>query len=255
MRRGLGAVEVGLATDRGLSRDRNEDACAAGSDFLAVADGMGGHRAGEVAAAIALACVQQPLPAGLPVGEAVRRQFGAAQQAIRAEAWRRPERAGMGTTLTAAWLVGGRAVIGHVGDSRAYLVREGRAVQLTQDHSMAAELVRNGQLSPEEALRHPHRHVLTRSLGGPEEVAVDVVEVPLRAGDRLVLCTDGVSGALPEDELARVVGGASSAQEAASALVRRAAALGSLDDMTAVVAFIQAEDLQPAPGGREGSGP
>ena len=241
-------MEVGLATDRGAARERNEDACAAGAGFLAVADGMGGHRAGEVAAALALASVQQALPPELPVQEAVRRLFARAQRTIQEEARRRADRAGMGTTLTAAWLVDGRAVIGHVGDSRAYLVRDGRAWQLTEDHSVVAELVRNGSLSAQEALQHPHRHVLTRSLGGPGEVEVDVVEVPLQAGDRLVLCTDGVSTAVTEAELARVVGSAASAEAAAQALVQLAAAGGSADDMTAVVAFIGADDLSPTDG-------
>ena len=243
-----------MATDRGAARERNEDACAAGAGFLAVADGMGGHQAGEVAAALALASVQQPLPPELPVEEAVRRLFARAQQTIQEEARRRADRAGMGTTLTAAWLVDGRAVIGHVGDSRAYLVRGGRARQLTEDHSVVAELVRNGSLSAQEALRHPHRHVLTRSLGGPGEVAVDVVEVPLQPGDRLVLCTDGISTAVPEAELARAVGSAASAEAAARALVQLAAAGGGADDMTAVVAFIGPDDLRQAdgPGGSQG---
>lgn len=239
-------MEVGLATDRGAARENNEDACAAGERFLAVADGMGGHQAGEVAAALALASVQQPLPPELPVQEAVRQLFARAQRTIQEEARRRADRAGMGTTLTAAWLVDGRAVIGHVGDSRAYLVRRGQVRQLTEDHSVVAELVRNGGLSAQEALQHPHRHVLTRSLGGPGEVEVDVVEVALEPGDRLVLCTDGVSSVLSEAELARVVGSAESAEAAARALVRLAAAGGGGDDMTAVVAFIGPDDVGAA---------
>ncbi|HEY8486137.1 MAG TPA: protein phosphatase 2C domain-containing protein [Limnochordales bacterium] len=236
-------MDVGLASGRGAARERNEDACAADQGFLAVADGMGGHRAGEVAAALALACVRQPLPARRAAREAVRELFDQAHRTIQEQALLHADRRGMGTTLTALWVVDGRAVVGHVGDSRAYLVRQGVAHQLTQDHSVAAELVRNGTLTQEEAWHHPHRHVLTRSLGGPEPVTVDVVEVALQPGDRLVLCTDGVSAVVRDGELAQVVQSCTSAQQAACSLVELARARGSRDDMTVAVAFIDAGDV------------
>lgn len=215
-----------------------------------MADGMGGYAGGEVAARLALDAVAEPLPQAESRAEAVRLAFERAHRRIQEVAGQRPEWREMGTTLTAAWIAGGRALIGHVGDSRAYLVRQGTALQLTQDHSVAAELVRNGHLTEEEARHHPHRHVLTRALGGDQVPEVDVLEVPLQAGDRLVLCTDGLTAALEAEEIARIVDAAPSAAAAAEALVQEATRKQAPDNVTAVVAFIEDGDLeQEAPRG------
>lgn len=231
-------------------RSRNEDACLARPDLVAVADGMGGYAGGDVAARLALGAIAGALPQAADAAAAVRLAFHNAHRSIAEVAGRNDRWREMGTTLTAAWLLHGRAVIGHVGDSRAYLIRQGHLRQLTQDHSVAAELMRNGSLTEQEARRHPHRHVLTRALGGAEPPEVDVVEVPLQAGDRLVLCTDGLTAALEGDEIVRVVASASSPIEAAEALVRQATGKQAADNVTAVVAFIEDGDLeQEAPRG------
>lgn len=237
-------------SDRGAGRTRNEDACVARGDLLLVADGMGGYAGGDVAARLAAETLAAPPLAAPPQAGAVRAAFERAHTRIREMAARHPGWQEMGTTLTAAWVGQGRLVVGHVGDSRAYLVRGGRATQLTQDHSVAGELMRDGHLTQQEARRHPQRHMLTRSLGGERAPEVDVVEVPLAPGDRLVLCTDGLTGALETDEIARMVSGAHSAREAADALLREAIRRQAPDDVTVVVAFVEADDLEgeAAPG-------
>lgn len=211
---------------------------------------MGGYAGGEVAARLAAETLAGLPVAGPPQAAAVRVVFEQAHRRIREMAARHADWQEMGTTLTAAWVGQGRLVVGHVGDSRAYLIREGRATQLTQDHSVAGELMRDGRLSQQEARRHPQRHMLTRSLGGERAPEVDVVEVRLAPGDRLVLCTDGLTGALETDEIARMVSGARSAREAADALLREALRRQAPDDVTVVVAFIEARDLErdAAPG-------
>lgn len=206
---------------------------------------MGGYAGGHVAARLATETLAEPGAAWPDGPEAVRLAFERAHRRIREAARRHADWREMGTTLTAAWVGGGRLLLGHVGDSRAYLVRGGGAVQLTEDHSVAGELVRDGRLRPEEARRHPQRHVLTRSLGGDRLPRVDVVELPLVRGDRLVLCTDGLTGALEADEIARMVSGAPSARAAAEALLQAALRRRAADDVTAVVAFVQEADLQP----------
>lgn len=211
---------------------------------------MGGYAGGEVAARLALEAVAEPLPQTPSPAEAVRLAFERAHRRIQEVAGQHAEWREMGTTLTAAWISASRALIGHVGDSRAYLIRQGTARQLTQDHSVAAELVRNGHLTEQEARRHPHRHVLTRALGGDRMPAVDVLEVELLPGDRLVLCTDGLTTALEAEEIARTVAEAPSAREAADALLLEATRKQAPDNVTAVVAFIEDGDLeQEAPRG------
>lgn len=211
---------------------------------------MGGHAGGEVAACVALHAVAGPLPEAPSRIEAVRLAFQRAHRRIQEVAAQHPEWREMGTTLTVVWVKGGVALVGHVGDSRAYLVRRGTAVRLTQDHSLVAELVRNGQLTERQARSHPHRHVLTRALGADPLPAVDVVEVALQAGDRLVLCTDGLIAALDEEEIARAVASATCAAQAADALVREATRRQAPDNVTAVVGFVEDGDLeQGAPRG------
>ncbi len=225
-------------------RRHNEDRSLARPGVLAVADGMGGALAGEVAAQVAVEAV-----AGLaaPVtAEDVRHALQAANRAIRRMASEDPDKAGMGTTLTAAMLTEGRLDVVHVGDSRAYLWRDGELRQLTEDHSVVAELVRRGSLSAEDAEHHPHRNVITRALGAEAEVVTDTVSEPLRDGDVVLLCSDGLSSYVAQRDIAGVLAAAGTLREAAAALVERANAAGGTDNVTVVLARV---GLAPAEGG------
>ena len=225
-------------------RRHNEDRSLARPAVLAVADGMGGALAGEVAAQVAVEAV-----AGLsaPVtAEDVRRALQVANRAIRRMAAEDPDKAGMGTTLTTALLADDRLDVVHVGDSRAYLWRDGELRQLTEDHSVVAELVRRGSLSAEDAESHPHRNVITRALGAEPEVVADTVSEPLRDGDVVLLCSDGLSSYVPERDIAAALAAAGSLREAAAALVERANAAGGTDNVTVVLARA---GLAPAEGG------
>ena len=228
-------------TDPGRRRRRNEDAYVVSPPLFAVADGMGGAQAGELASRIAVEAMGEETAA--PGEERVRMLIREANRRVFARSSRDASASGMGTTMTAA-LVGddGQVTIGHVGDSRAYLLREGRLEQLTQDHSLVAELVRTGKLSAEEAERHPQRSVITRALGTDPEVDVDTFTVEARAGDLFLLCSDGLTSMLDDEEILRTVEDAGGDLEgAAQGLVRKANRGGGEDNIT-VVFFELAED-------------
>lgn len=234
-------LTFGAASDVGLVRTQNEDSYVAGGGVFAVCDGMGGALAGEVASETACRNLRE---LGSEGNSADRLQ--AAVRRANAEILKRsieePGMAGMGTTLTAAVRQGDSLVIAHVGDSRAYLLRGRRLRQLTEDHSLVAELVREGSLTPEEAAVHPHRSVITRALGTEEEVLPDIIALPLEVGDRLLLCSDGVSGLVSDDRLQQVLESAATAQQAAEDLVAEALAHGGDDNATAVVLFCSEGD-------------
>jgi PPM family protein phosphatase len=157
-----------------------------------------------------------------------------------------PERAGMGTTVTAALLGdGGRLELMHVGDSRAYLLRAGELRQLTEDHSVVAELVRRGSIAPEEAEVHPQRNVITRALGAEDGVEVDRTEVSLEPGDVIVLCTDGLCGYVSDEVIRRRLTESATLEDAAAALVEDANAAGGVDNVTVILARVGADDLAP----------
>jgi serine/threonine protein phosphatase PrpC len=227
------------ATHTGRVRSNNEDAVypdtsgsAEGSALLMVADGMGGHIAGEVASRIA---VQTAVDVA---GSPGRRVLGA-NNAILLEVAEHPDLAGMGTTLTLVELgEDGVGRFAHVGDSRAYLLRDGVLRQLTEDHTVAAEYVAAGRLSPEEAMTHPQRNMITRALGLTQNLLVDEFEEPLRVGDRYLLCSDGVNAMLTDQEIADQLA-AESAEEAAWALVEAANAAGGHDNITVLVIDIE----------------
>ena len=243
--------DIGTASDVGLVREGNEDAWLAIADgletggpasdvLIAVADGMGGHAAGEVASRTAVealrdACLQlRDRPRDQLLLDAVIH----ANRAVWEAASRNSEHAGMGTTLVCALLSPtGEAIVVNVGDSRAYVVDSSSARQVTTDHSWVVEQVQAGAMTPEEAATSPYRNVLTRSLGVAPAVEADLLDdVRLAHGQALVLCSDGVSGYLRGDDLPQVVGGAPTAQEAADALVRLAVSRGGADNATVVVA-------------------
>ena len=180
-------------TDPGRRRRHNEDAFVCEPPLFAIADGMGGAQAGELASRLAAAAVGRAETTEGSGRERVIALVEAANRSVYERASGDQSVSGMGTTMTVALVEDDQVWVGHVGDSRAYLVREGALEQITEDHSLVAELVRSGRLTPDEAGQHPHRSVITRALGTDAEVAIDAIAVPTRPGDVFVLCSDGLS--------------------------------------------------------------
>ncbi|MFI5053119.1 MAG: Stp1/IreP family PP2C-type Ser/Thr phosphatase [Acidimicrobiia bacterium] len=231
---------VGAATDVGRVRDGNEDAYLVDDamGLVAVADGMGGHRAGEVASATALEALRAAVNAGRPLREAIEDANGAVYEKSLTD----PNLHGMGTTLTAGTLAaGGTLLVGHVGDSRAYLMHDGELRRLTTDHTLVEELVRDGRLTAEEAAVHPLRSRITRALGVEASVAVDLYTVELTPGDWLVLCSDGLTGMVQPDDIAATLRREDDATRAATSLVDAANAAGGEDNITVVVVAVTDE--------------
>jgi protein phosphatase len=242
-------VQVRAATDIGLRRPENEDRFGVWLPpdrglrvqrgvLLVVADGMGGARAGEVASAMAVDRVLQLYGRG--VGEPLddlRRAFEAANRAVHAASLAQPDLHGMGTTLTALVVRGDEAFVAHVGDTRAYLVRDRTIVQLTADHSLVAQLVRERHLTAEEARVDPRRNVVTRSVGVAPEVLVDLLQPEQRmgAGDTLLLSSDGLHGLVSDEEIA-LSASAPVLDEVCGRLVALARQLGGHDNITVVAA-------------------
>jgi PPM family protein phosphatase len=240
-------------TDPGLTRPTNEDALLIEPPLYVVADGMGGHRAGEVASRVAIEELLANAPKRVDA-KALARAVKAANLAVIASAEKSRTRTGMGTTLTAAMVDGTHIAIAHVGDSRAYLLHAGRLRRLTEDHSMVADLVRQGSITEEDARFHPQRSVITRALGSDPNMVADVYEVDAAAGDRLLLCTDGLTGMLPDDYIADILLGERDPNAAAASLVEAANRAGGYDNITAIVVDLDdtpAADLAPARGSAE----
>src|SRR3954469_22341294 len=237
----LRIVEYTGASDVGRQRESNEDALFVAPPMFAVADGMGGARAGEVASELATKAFEEH---GESADPPERQLTALAQQANRSIydlASSDDSLRGMGTTLTGAMVSGRDVAIGHVGDSRAYRLRDGELEQLTRDHSLVAELERTGQISPEAAEHHPQKSIITRALGPEPDVEVDTYSVPARAGDVFLLNSDGLTGMVSDDELASILSKAPSLEDAAQTLVRAANQNGGKDNIT-VVLFRLGED-------------
>jgi protein phosphatase len=240
-------------SDVGRRRETNEDELFLDSSgaygVFAVADGMGGHAAGEVASRLAIETLIEGMRPGdgraAPPGaaEASRLLVQAVEEANRRiceSIVEREERRGMGTTMVAAVVLGDRAVIAHVGDSRAYLLRAGAIRRLTTDHSWVSEQVRMGLMTDDAAQRHPMRNIVTRALGSRSDVAVDLVEEPLEAGDTLLLCSDGLNSMLTDDEIGAVlVRHGTDPDAACRALVAAANERGGDDNTTVIVVRIR----------------
>jgi protein phosphatase len=231
---------MGAATDVGRVRDGNEDAYLVDDamGLVAVADGIGGHRAGEVASATAI----EALRAAITSGRTLREAIEDANAAVFAKAQTDMNLRGMGTTLTAGTLVAGNTVLlGHVGDSRAYLLHDGELRQVTVDHSLVEELVQEGRLTADEAAVHPQRSIITRSIGTDAAVDVDVYPVELTPGDRLVLCSDGLTDMVHTDDIGAIVRREDDPTRAATALVDAANQAGGVDNITVVVVEVTDE--------------
>ncbi|HEV3364251.1 MAG TPA: Stp1/IreP family PP2C-type Ser/Thr phosphatase [Acidimicrobiia bacterium] len=223
----------GERTDVGRGRPENEDSHLVDPEdgLYAVADGMGGHRAGEVASATAINALKTAYLGGQRLDEAV----AAANAAVFAKAAEDSALRGMGTTLTAIALRDATALLGHVGDSRAYLMRGGAVTQVTEDHSLVEQLVREGRLSPEEAQNHPQRAIITRALGVDRDVQVDTYRIDLKPGDRLMICSDGLTNMLSDDTIAATLRRHADPQQAADTLVDMANQAGGDDNITVVL--------------------
>jgi serine/threonine protein phosphatase PrpC len=247
------SVAVAMTTHPGLVRQNNEDviACivpdegesAASRGLLAiVADGMGGHAAGEVASAIAADTIRRLYSKrdGSP-DEVLKAAFAAANEAICRRARADPACAGMGTTCTVLALRGETAFLAHIGDSRAYLLREGRLRQISEDHSLVAQLVRDGALTPEQAAKSPQRHVILRALGTEPaaEPAVWSQGLPLYPGDVFVLCSDGLTDLVDDRTIGDIVGQRLAPSGACAALIEAALAAGGIDNVSVGVLAIR----------------
>jgi serine/threonine protein phosphatase PrpC len=229
-------------TDAGRKRRRNEDSFVREPPLFAVADGMGGAQAGEVASRLAAAAFREFHEADeLDPEERVAAIIQEANRRIHERARSDAQASGMGTTITAALVSGGSVAIGHVGDSRAYRLRGGKLEQLTEDHSLVADLVRSGRLSPEEADAHPQRSVITRALGTDLEVDVDTFTVEAEADDVFVLCSDGLTTMVDDEDIARTVASADSLEHATKALVKAANRAGGEDNVTVVLFRLKGE--------------
>ena len=230
-------TSFGSRTDIGCLRDHNEDSLVVTPPLFAVADGMGGHAAGEVASEIAVRVLSELAPEH-PDVEALGRAIEEANRAVIQAAREGRGRQGMGTTMTAAMLEGERLVIAQVGDSRAYLLHQGKLQQLTRDHSLMADMIEAGQLTPEEARTHPQRSVITRALGSDAHLHPDIYEINVETGDRLLICSDGLSGMIFDDQIENTLRRVQDPQRCASQLVNEAIAAGGHDNVTVIVADV-----------------
>jgi PPM family protein phosphatase len=243
---GLKLGETAALSHPGRRRRQNEDAYVVEPPLFAVADGMGGAKAGEVASGLAAAAVQESGNDGQSGEARVEALIAEANRRVFMRASEDREASGMGTTMTVALLEDDRVAFGHVGDSRAYLIRDGQLEQLTDDHSLVAELVRSGKLTPEEAETHPQRSVITRALGTEADVDVDTFSVAVEPGDLFLLCSDGLTSMIDDQTiLGAVEQNRGSLEEAAKALVNAANRGGGEDNIT-VIFFEVAGGEEPA---------
>jgi protein phosphatase len=268
-------LEVFGKTDRGRTRDHNED-CFLTADLtrrtasvgapaeshemgdrgslLVVADGMGGAAAGELASQLATETIYEHLATTWGAerderperfAQRLKEAVEAANARIHTHATTHPELRGMGTTATAAGLLGPHAYISQIGDSRAYLVRHGRAIQLTKDQSLMQRLVEAGELTEEEAARSERRNIILQALGPEPRIRVDLTHQELRRGDRLVLCSDGLSGQVRGEEIAALAGSSDDLADACARLVGLANERGGPDNITVVIAQLEGDGLRP----------
>jgi PPM family protein phosphatase len=245
----LRVAEHWSGSDTGMQRRANEDSLLVRTPLFVVADGMGGAQAGEVASHMAVESFKDGLPDRSDPRDGLVELARQANARINERSRSDPRHAGMGTTITAAY-VGERDVsIVHVGDSRAYCLRDGELLRLTDDHSLVDELIRQGRLTPEEAEEHPQRSVITRALGPEPSVEIDARSFRGRAGDVYLLCSDGLTTMVGEDELAHVLLGHERLRDAGEALIAAANEAGGKDNITVVLARLEEVASRGAPDG------
>ena len=236
-------MKVFSMTDIGRVRQLNEDSCyqpEAGERFCAVADGMGGHNAGEVASALAVQTYAENMRAVRRVtAEALKNAVARANEAVYRASQESPEVSGMGTTFSALAMEGPNAFIAHVGDSRIYLVRRGALMQVTIDHTLVEEMVLKGLITVREARVHPKRNIITRALGTEESVQIDIVQMGTRPGDAFFLCSDGMTNYVDEREILRTAMSEREWPEKLKHLVSIALENGGADNITALFAVVE----------------
>jgi serine/threonine protein phosphatase PrpC len=232
-------LKSAAGTNVGLIRPQNEDSYHCKHPLYVVADGLGGHAAGEVASALVVDRLREVTVAEDASAEQAQQDLAEAvrdaNRQIHRSATEDPEHAGMGTTVTAAIHVGDKLCFAHVGDSRAYLFREGKLEQITEDHTPVQRAVRAGVISAEEALRHPSRHVLAQAVGLDVDVDVDTPAVEMESGDRIVMCTDGLTDPVPDADMQRLLAGFDTPQAAVDGLITAALNGGGPDNVTLIV--------------------
>ncbi|EOD01319.1 Stp1/IreP family PP2C-type Ser/Thr phosphatase [Caldisalinibacter kiritimatiensis] len=238
---------VGASTDVGKIREINQDAyyCSDVEEFplFIIADGMGGHNAGEVASAIAVDSVKQIFNSKknifkngeTEVSKFIKLALIEANTKIYNKAKEIEDCKGMGTTITLAYILDNHIHIGHIGDSRAYLLTDGELIQLTQDHSLVAELVRNGSISEEEAENHPQKNIITRALGTDENIEVDIITREVKENDKILLCTDGLTNMVCDEKIKEVLVNTDDLQNASDTLVNIANESGGYDNTTVIL--------------------
>jgi PPM family protein phosphatase len=231
----LRIVEQAGRTDVGRQRSANEDSLVVSPPLFAVADGMGGAKAGEVASALAVEAVEGATESDAPVETQLAGIVREANRRIYELAAADESRRGMGTTMTLAKLHGDEVSLAHVGDSRAYRLRGGELEQLTRDHSLVAELERTGQITAEAAEHHPQRSIITRALGPEPDVEVDTYTLTGREGDLFLICSDGLTSMISDDEVAAILRSSGPLDEVAEALVRSANQSGGKDNITVIL--------------------
>ena len=244
----LVVAEEAHRTDTGRQRHANEDSYFARDPVFAVADGMGVAQASEVASRIAAGAFERELVSGAPAESQLEAVAQAANSEIHELAQRDSARAEMGTTLTAALVHEHEVAFGHVGDSRAYVLRNGELKRLTKDHSLVEELRRQGRLTDEEAEEHPQRSIITRALGPEPEVRVDTMTVPAKAGDIFLLCSDGLTTMVSDEEIKQILAEARSLRSAVNKLIDAANSGGGRDNITAVAFRLEEEGDVPDEG-------
>jgi protein phosphatase len=249
----LRVTEQYAGTDTGRQRRANEDSHLARAPLFVVADGMGGAQAGEVASRIAVESFQGGLHDQAAPESALAELTQQANARIHELSHSHAEQAGMGTTLTAIYVGDHEISIAHVGDSRAYRLRDGVLERLTEDHSLVDELLRQGRLTPQEALEHPQRSVITRALGPEGAVDVDTRSHSARGGDVYLLCSDGLTTMLAEDRLAELLLAHATLREAGEALIAAANEAGGRDNITVVLLRLEELDASAAPPTEESS--
>lgn len=228
-------MRVGMATHVGKVREKNEDSMGARGTLFVVADGMGGHNAGEIASALAVEYVLKMDDENESFFETLQLAVDLANISLLETSLKNPDCSGMGTTLAVLKLRDNQAFIAHVGDSRVYHWREGHIQRLTRDHSLVEELIQNGGITSEQARNHPQRHILTRALGSVDSPQVATEQLTVVSGDRFVLCSDGLTGVLTDDEIGETIGKIDDLQTLAERLVETANEKGGPDNITVII--------------------
>ncbi len=244
------ALRYAVRSDVGLLREGNEDSAYAGPHLLAIADGMGGHAAGEVASSVAISAIAD-LDNELPVDhmlDSLAAAVAAANNTLHEMSIEDPSVEGMGTTLTALLWSGSTVAICHIGDSRAYLLRDGEFQQITRDHTLVQSLVDDGRLSPAQAASHPQRSLVMRALQSGTEAEPDLSLIEAKAQDRYLLCSDGLSDVVSEDTLQQTLTRCTDRDQAVTQLIELAIRGGGPDNITCIVADVVTGDTEPPTG-------